>query len=190
LYFFELVQNVISSRQSAENIPETKRLLVLAEDPPEEKAIDTEAITIQLDDRESGSFGRSSTTSKSTVREAVHHFRSVQSHPEHLNEKLITMGRSFDNIVTFNIYARTNKQSISRLLWFENLMDSFRWYFSIYLFKPVEQKAWRVGNVKIGNLSLVKYSVSYLVRTEDTYQFGSQELRHVALNVNVSRDNN
>jgi len=186
-HFFELVQNSVWSRQAEERIPDDRRLLVLADDPPEEKEVDTEAITFYMDTRKSGAFGRTSATGGSNVvREAVHHVRSVQQHPEHLSEKLVTMGRYFDNTVIFNTYARSDIQALRRLKWFEDVMDSFRWYFNLHRIKTVELEAHRVGKVIVGQLPLAKYSVSYFVRTEDTYQFGSQELKRVVLNLDVS----
>lgn len=189
-HFFELVQNVIWSRQETEKIPADKRLLVMADDPPEEKEVDTEAITFYLKSRESGAFGRTSATGGgAVVKEAVHHFRSSQQHPEHPSEKLVTMGRFFDNVVVFNVYARSDHQSMTRLFWFEDVMDSFRWYFNLHRIKILELEASRIGKVVVGELPLAKYSVSFFVRTEDTYQFGSQELKHVALNVDMSTNN-
>jgi hypothetical protein len=189
LHFFELVQNVIWSRQAEESIPEDKRLLVMADDPPSEKELDTEAITFYMKDRESGAFGRTAAGQSrgSVVKEAVHHFRSSQQHPEHLSEKLITMGRVFDNVVTFNIYARSDFQALKRLLWFEDVMDSFRWYFNLHRIKVSELSASRIGKVPVGQLNLSKYSVSFFVRTEDTYQFGSQELKQIVINLDVSK---
>ena len=189
LNFLKLVQNAIKSRQASECVKEDKRLLVMADDPPSEKEVDTEAITFYLGNRESGAMSRTAGADRSVIREHVHHFRSVQQHPDHLGEKLVTMGRYFDNVVVFNIYAKTDKQALKRLLWFEDLMSSFMWYFKAYGIRVIELNASRVGKESIGQLSLAKYSVSFFVRTEDTYQFGQQELRHVALNIDISTNN-
>lgn len=182
--FFELTQNVVWSRQNTENIPECKRLLVLGDDPPDEEEINTEAITFYLASREPGQHGRGPVGSN-TVKEVTHHVRSIQQHPEHPSEKLVTMGRKFDNYVVFNIYARTDSQSLNRVLWFENVMDSFRWYFRVNRLLVLFQRTERIGTVQIGELSLSKYSVTFYVSTEDTYQFGSQELKRIALNIDI-----
>lgn len=181
--FFELVQNAIWSRQNTENIPEDKRLLVLGDDPPDEEEVNSEAITFYLDKREAGQHGRGPVGTK-TVKEVTHHVRSVQQHPEHPSEKLLTVGRKFDNYVVFNIYARTDYQALLRVLWFENVMDSFRWYFRINRLLVLFQKTKRIGTVQVGELSLAKYSVIFFVGSEDAYQFGSQELKRIALNIN------
>jgi hypothetical protein len=182
--FFGLVQKAIRSREVSEKVPEDKRLLVLANDPPEE--IDSEAITFYLQSRTPGQFNRGS-QGNMRVKEVVPHVRSIQQHPEHLGEKLVTMGRFFDNYVAFNVYARDDYAALNRVLWLENVMDSFRWYFGVHgIRRVIEEGVGDKERLKIGELTLTKYPMSYFVRTEDTYQFGSQELKNVELNTYVS----
>lgn len=183
--FLELVQNAVWSRQETEHISQNKRLLVLGEDPPKEKVIDSEAITFNLETRDPGKFSQGPALSPG-AKEVTPHLRSVQQHPEHIGEKLITMGRFFDNVISFNIYAGTDIQALRRLLWFENVMAGFRWYFRLYRVNTIQLGAKRIGKVVLGELSLVKYKVSFLVRTEDTYQIGQQELKRVALQVDMA----
>jgi hypothetical protein len=187
MHFFELVQNAIWSREASDGISENKRLTVLAEDPPEEEEINTEAITFFLEDRDPAIFGRQTPTSRgSNVREHGFHKRSEQQHPEHVGEKLITMGRGYDNVIIFNLYAKTNKQVLNRIFWFETVMDNFRWYFRLHYFNPFEVKVRRIGNVKVGKKDLVKYSMYFFVKSEDIYQFGTQELKKLVLNLNMT----
>jgi hypothetical protein len=187
LGFFSLVQNAIRSREASERVPEDKRLLVLANDPPE--TIDTEAITFFLQSRAPGQFNRGS-AGQARIKEVAAHVRSIQQHPEHISEKLVTMGRFYDNSIVFNIYARDDFTALKRVLWLENVMDSFRWYFRVHgISQVIEQGVGDKKHVEIGQLSLTKYPMSYFIRTEDTYQFGSQELKHIELNTNVSLTN-
>jgi len=182
--FFSLVQKAIRSRENSENVPNDKRLLVLANDPPEE--IDTEAITLYLQSRTPGQLNRGS-AGNARVKEVSAHVRSIRQHPEHLSEKLITMGRFYDNSIAFNIYARDDFTALKRVLWLENVMDSFRWYFRVHgISQVIEEGVGDKKHVKIGELELTKYPMSYFVRTEDTYQFGSQELKHIELDTDVS----
>ena len=187
LKYFRLVQNACWSRQESESVPTDKRLLILSEDPPEEKDLDSEAITFFVSHREPGQFGQGA-TGANTTKERVHHVRSVQQHPEHVSEKLVTMGRSFDNYIGFGIYARTDFVALQRVLWFENVMDSFRWYFKINHILSLEERVDHFGKVEVGNLSLTKYLVTFFVKTEDTYQFGSQELKRVIVNTEMSKE--
>ena len=182
--FFRLVQNVVRSREASEKVPISKRLLILSDDPPEE--IDTEAITFYLQSRVPGQLNRGSAGS-SRVKEVIAHVRSIQQHPEHLSEKLITMGRFYDNWIAFNIYAKNDITALNRVLWFEKVMDSFRWYFRVHGISQIVEEG--IGNkeqVEIGGIKLTKYPMSYYIRTEDTYQFSSQELKEIELSVDVS----
>ena len=184
LGFFDLVQNAIRSRENSDGVPDDKRLLIVANDPPEE--IDTEAITYFLSARKRGKFSRG-TAGSGGVTEVSSHVRSIQQHPEHLGEKLVTMGRFFDNWITFNVYARDDLTALKRVLWLEDVMDTFRWYFRVHgIQQVIEEGVGEKKHVTIGELELTKYPMSYFVRTEDTYQFGSQELKRIELDVDVS----
>lgn len=185
--FFSLVQNAIRSREASEKVPEGKELEVFANDPPE--LVHTEAITFFLNGRAPGQINRGH-AGQSRIKEVTAHVRSIQQHPEHIGEKLITMGRLFDNYITFNIYARDDITALKRVLWLENVMDSFRWYFRVHgISQVVEQGVGPKEQVEIGQLTVTKYPMSYFIRTEDTYQFGSQELKHVEFNTEVSLTN-
>lgn len=187
LGFFQLVQNAIRSREASDKVPEGKELLVLANDPPEE--IDTEAITYYLNARAPGQMNRGG-HGESRVKEVVPHLRSIQQHPEHIGEKLVTMGRFFDNYIAFNVYARDDFTALKRVLWLEKVMDSFRWYFRVHgINQVIEVGVGDKQQVKIGELLVTKYPMSYFIRTEDTFQFGSQELKQVELNTDVSLTN-
>lgn len=187
LGFFELAKNAIRSREASDSVPDGKGLLVLANDPPEE--IDTEAVTFYLQGRTPGQFNRGG-AGESRIKEVVPHTRSIQQHPEHIGEKLITMGRFFDNYIAFNVYARDDFTALKRVLWLENVMDSFRWYFRVHgINQVIEMGVGDKEHVTIGELEVTKYPMSYFIRTEDTFQFGSQELRQVELDTDVSLTN-
>jgi len=187
LGFLKLVQNAVRSREAVDNVPEDKRLLVLGNDPPE--SIDTEAITFFLKSRSPGQFNRGR-AGEARIKEVIGHIRNIEPHPEHIGEKLVTMGRLYDNRVAFNIYAKDDYTALARVLWFENVMDSFRWYFRVHgISQVIEEGVGDKENVTIGELPLTKYPMSYFIRTEDIYQFGSQELKNVELNVKLETNN-
>lgn len=184
LGFFDLVQKVIRSKEASEKIPEKNRILVLYKDPPEE--IDTEAITFYLQKRTPGSLSRGPADSSPKVREVVSHIRSIVDHPEHPGEKLVTGGRISDNIVGINIYAQDGSVALQRMLWMENVMESYRWFFRVHgLPQVIELGVGAKEDVTIGGLLLTKYPMSYFVRTEDITQFGSQELQSVELSMRM-----
>jgi len=181
--FFGLLQNAVTSKQAYEGVPEADRILVVEEDPPE--TVDTEAITFFLDSRIPGSFAQGP-AGQGKIKEVVPHLRAITDHPEAPSQKLVTMGRFYENWITFNIYARTNKIARQRLLWFERTMDIYNWYFRLYGFRVVEQSTGKRERKSIDELKLTKYPITYIVRTDDTFHFSSQELIDVILKVELS----
>jgi len=181
--FFKLVQDVVKVKQDYDSVPIDKRLLFLAECP--DIPIDTESITYELYSRQPGQFSQGS-AGQGTIREVTPHIRDIRDHPDHIGEKLVTVGQFYDNTILFNIYARTDYSAIERVLWFEKLITSFKWYFSSHgIDKIIEQTVNKRENVSINNLILVKYSIGYFIRTEDVFHFGTHELKHIDLNVNI-----
>lgn len=181
--FFKLVENVIKTKQKFENIATDKRLLFLTEDP--EEVINTEAITFDLIDRKPGLMKQGSVQSDG-IREVIPHLRETIPHPEHINEKIVTFGQFFDNIIVFNIYSRTNINALNRVLWFEGLINSFKWYFSAHgINRVIELNVGKKEIVIITNLKLIKYPIFYFVRTEDISTFTTQQLKQIAIKVDI-----
>ena len=177
--FFILVSNAVKSKQLVEGIPEDKMVLFVEDDPPED--LDTEAITFELIKRDNGSFSQGP-AGEGSVKEIKPHIRGDKPHPEHPSERLVTFGKFYDNWIEFNICARTNKQARVRLLWFEELMNSYAWYFALFGFKDTIYKGTsRRERPEIGGHKITKYPVLYFVRTDELYYISYQELKKITL---------
>lgn len=184
--FFELVRQALISRQNSEGIKSSKRILFLEEESPEE--IDTESITFELTRRDNGSFSQGP-FGEGRIKEVTPHYRTEIQDPDRPGERLITMSKRYDNWITFYIYARSNKQARKRLLWFEKLMEGFRWYFKLYGFSAlVYQGCGARESFNLGELRLTRYPITYGLMTEDTYHVSRQELRKLVINANVSNN--
>jgi hypothetical protein len=182
--FFVLVKDAIRTRQRSEGVPEDKTLLFVEEDPPEK--IDTEAITFYLRSRLPGKADQGP-QGPGGVREVRSHIRATREHPQHPSEKLVTMGRFYDNWIVFNVYAKTNKQARERLMWFEKVMDGFNWYFKAHGYLVIEDSVSSKERVKINdNTTVTKYPITYMVRTDDNYFISTQELKEIVINVEVT----
>ncbi len=181
-YFFLLIKDVLNTRQDTEGVAKDKRINFFEEDPPGK--YDTETITAVLEARTPGQMSQGA-IGTNKVREVRPHQRAIREHPEHPGEKLVTMGRFFDNWITFSIYARTSKVALQRMLWFEHVMDSFNWYFNLHGYKVIESEVRKREKVNVGELTLIKYPMSYFVKTNDTYHFGSQELKRLVIKADV-----
>lgn len=183
--FFEILQSIVISKQNQEGIPADKRILVVEEDPPE--AIDTEAITFYLKSRIPGRFDQGP-SGAGRIREVTPHQRAVIAHPEAPSQKLVTMGRFYDNWITFNITARTNKVARERLMWFERTMDIYNWYFRLLGFRVIEEGIGSRERITIDELTVTRYPITYMVRTDDTFHFSTQDLREIILEVELSNN--
>jgi len=175
--FFPLVKDALESKQNAENVPADKRLLFVEEDPPE--ALDTEAITFFLDGRVNGSYSRGR-PGEGRVRELTPHLRGQVEHPDHPGEQLLILGKFWDNTIKFNIYAMNNKQARERLLWFENVMLSYRWYFAHFGYRVFETGVGSRERVEVNDRKLTKYPVVFELRTEDIVYLDAQELKRIS----------
>ena len=181
--FLGMIQTVVTSKQTQEGVPSDKQILVVEDDPPE--SVDTEAITFYLKTRVPGRFDQGP-SGAGRIKEVVPHQRSVVPHPEAPSQKLVTAGRFYDNWITFNIYARTNKSARDRLLWFERVMDIYNWFFRLYGFRVVEEGVGHRERMKIDELTVTKYPITYMVRTDDTFQFNTQELKEILIELELS----
>jgi len=184
--FFDKIHDAIISRQNSDGVPESKRLLFMADLPPQEDEVDMEAITYCLISRKPGLFQKGSANDNG-IREVSSHQRYIIKDPEHPGQKLVTMGRFYDNVIKFNIYARTDKVAIQRLLWFQRVMNGFNWYFKLNGYRVVELGMDERKTEKQGGLKLTKYPMSYFVRTDDTFHISTQELKRLVLNMELSK---
>jgi hypothetical protein len=183
--------NVIRTKEDEENRSLTKsekevyrRLLLLEGDPPE--AVDTEAIVWELGARVPGRFDQGP-AGKGRIAEVMPHLRESVVHPEIPNQKLLTMGKFYGNWIDFKIIARDSKQALRRLLWFEEAMDSFHWYFRFFGFRAIEVGVGNKEKIKIDNLDLIQYPITYFVRSEDVFHITTQDLKKLIITTNVSK---
>jgi len=183
--FFPLVHKALTSRERTDNVDDNKRILFVEEDPPEK--LDTETITYRIQSRSPGQFSQGPAGS-ATHKEVRHHIRDIVDHPEHPGEKLITIGKFYDNHIRFNVYARTNKRARERLLWFTSTMDSYLWYFALNGFRVIEKGVGDRERPEIEGLTVTRYPLSYFVSSEDVRHLGTQEIKRILLTVSANSE--
>ena len=181
--FFPLVHRALYSAQLTEKIPKEKMVRFVEQDPPEE--IDTETITFYIQARNPGQFSQGPAGTQSH-REVGHHVRNIRNHPDFPGEKLVTLGKFYDNYIKFNIYARDNKTARKRLLWFTRVMSRYDWYFKSKGFDKVIELG--VGDrkvINIDNLKVVNYPITYFVKSEDLIHTGEQEMKQIVFSTEI-----
>lgn len=191
LDFFPLVQDVIKTQEESDvkNLTRSsnevyRRLLVLEDDPID--PIDTEAITWTVKARVPGRFDQGP-SGQGRIKEVVPHLRANRKHAEHPNERLLTYGKTYGNWIEFSIYARDKKTALGRVIWFEKAMDRYSWYFRFKGFRVIEEGMGDRESVEIKGLKLIKYPLTYFVRSEDIYHVTSQELKRISISTTASQ---
>ena len=182
--FLRLIKLCVEARQDTEGCRRQNRINFLENDPP--NVLDNETIAFEFIMRVPGQMDQAP-LGKGRTREVTPHLRYVTDHPSIPNNKLITYGKYYEDLISFNVYARESHVALKRALWFEKVMDSFRWCFRLHGFTPVEEGIGHKEIINIGEIEVVKYPISYRVRSDDTFHVTEQELRNIIFKFNVSK---
>lgn len=181
--FFKMVGNIITTQQKGEGV--VKPLLFTEDFPEKEDNIQGEVITYSVLNRKPGLIESLPMDGimGNGKRQRVRLFREAVDDPDNPGMKIFTFGQWFDNLVVFNIWALTNKVANQRALWFEDLIENWRWYFEasgiskIYYHERLEDKGLSPDNRKLVCRPLV-----YYVRTEKVTNVHEVNLRSLIVN--------
>lgn len=126
--FLELVKNAIEKYEGiTKGIVSNEQVYFTYEFPPEPAR--TPAIVPHIVEHMPGAFGRAKVDKAPEVREHSYHLRGIENDPEAPNRAILKLGKYYDSIVEFRCYARTNKTANALALWFEELMEDYRYYY-------------------------------------------------------------
>tara|TARA_Y100000310_G_scaffold320482_1_gene376982 strand:+ start:47 stop:751 length:705 start_codon:yes stop_codon:yes gene_type:complete len=166
--FFVLVGEAIKTEQQQEGV---QKPILYTEDMPEiDDNITGEVITFSVKRRQPGSIEQKPlghAFMERTRKQRKKLFREALQDPDHPGMKIYTYGQWYENQVEFKIWARTNKIANQRALWFEDLMENWRWYFEasgvqqvLFEYRDEDQ------HLAPENRKLVCRPLCYYVRTE------------------------
>lgn len=184
--FAALVENAMAEQQSVENIPDRDKVILRKAFTPNQ--MDNPCITWKVKNRKHGSFSQHSIHEDSKVREYSYHLREVVDDADDLGYTIWHYGQFMDNHIEFKIHANESPECDRLALWFENLMENFKWYFSLeginrvfLLERQEEQYFERAGNFH--------YSIPmvYLVRTEKALSLKHKNLENIIINLCVKQ---
>tara|TARA_Y100000310_G_scaffold342279_1_gene444817 strand:+ start:1359 stop:2084 length:726 start_codon:yes stop_codon:yes gene_type:complete len=128
----ELVKDAIEHRIGQEGTTADADINILYEKP--DKMASLEAVTIRLLDRKPGSWEKTSAQgamSNRNTRALSPILREEVEDPDNPGYRFAVLGYFFDNKVRLTCWARTVKQANERAIWLEDLLDEYRWYFSL-----------------------------------------------------------
>lgn len=178
--FYDLVKNIIVDRERRENVSEEKKI-VFTEEEPDYAKDDPVTITFSLVKREPGAFS-SGGPMRGRVKNYTAILREEIQDPEDPQYKKAILGYFHDNEIKFTVWARTNKVANERALWFEGLMQEYRWYFAMQgvsrlLF--LKREADSVSEVK--GQKLYGRPLHFYVRTETLQIISEKTLQQISV---------
>ena len=125
--FYGLVQHAVEREKALSG----KKLIEFTQDYSGlEDNISGARITFKLFSRKPGVWQQAKTgmASRDTIRRARHSIlRKISKDPERPGLSIFTHGSVFDNVVQFTIYAVSNEAADETAVWFEDLMEDWRW---------------------------------------------------------------
>lgn len=166
--FFRLVGTAITKQQEIDGA--VIKLQYSEEFPEKDDNIDGEVITYNILSRKPGTFENqkvSQAMSDRNIRQRTKIFREAYADPDNPGSRIYTFGQWFDNLVEFDMCARTNKTANKRALWFEDFMETWAWYFKangVLDIRFEERGADAISAPE--NRKLAIRPMTYLVRTE------------------------
>jgi hypothetical protein len=182
--FFPLLAEVMRLQQSQDGIVEP--ILLTEEMPDIDDNISGERITYSLHRRLPGVFEQvnqslASNERRTRNRKAI--LREIIPDPDNPGLMIHIYGQDYDNFVNFIVWARTNKVANDRAVWFENLMEEWRWYFEVSGIKMVSFEE-RGMDIRLSpeNRKVVGRPFRYFIRTEKITIIREAALREIAIN--------
>jgi len=180
--FYSLTMDVIEDYERRQNVINDAKVYFTEEDIdyPKDKNV---IVAYSLVRRQPGSFSKGApfdpgvTNQKPILREEI-------DDPDNPGYKRAVLGYWHDNEVKFTICARTNKVANEKVLWFENIMQEYSWYFTsqgvsrVLFLKRESDYVIEVNGVKIYCRPL-----HYFVRTETLRNISEKVIEDLTINV-------
>lgn len=181
--FFPLLAKVMEIQQHQDGI--TEPILLTEEMPDFDDNLTGERITYSLAKRLPGVIEQVSqglAGMERRIRNRKPLLREVIPDPDNAGLNIYIFGQEFDNFVDFTIWSRTNKVANERAVWFENLMEEWRWYFEVSGIKMVSLEE-RGTDIRLSpeNRKVVGRPFRYFIRTEKITVTREATLREIAI---------
>lgn len=181
--FCELVKQALDDYQT--RLASPNKLLMSWEDP--DKTAITEVVSINLVKREPGLFDQGAPF-EGSVRNLRPIIRESKQDPDAPGYRKVILGKWYDNLVRFTCWAQTNKEAISRSIWFEQFIDKYTWYFKasgvqrVIFWRQEEDKFLDNDGKKLYGRPMLFY-----VKTEELTEHSEKELEEIYVNLIVKK---
>lgn len=181
-----LIKDAIEDYERRKHTNDKDKVVVVYEDP--DKLVEFETISINIEGRQPGGFG-SGAPLQTQVKNQRPILREETEDPDNPGYKRAILGYLHDNVIRLTCWALTNKTANARMLWLEEVMEEYLWYFKIsgtnrflYL-KHGPQLVKTVSNNRIYGRP-----IDYFVRTETLRAVSEKELETIYVNLALRKD--
>lgn len=187
---FYLVGDIVRRQLQLEG--DKTNLIYTEEYPDTEENLDSEMIVFGLKSRFPGAAEQvgvdRAMSGRAITRSRRAKYRQHYSDPENPGLVIVERGRMFDNEVFFKIMAKTNKIANRRALWFESLIDRYRWLLQANGVNRIEYLRRESDAIfSPGKTKIVVRPLFYLIRTERVEVIKEFELRSIVLQSSLDR---
>lgn len=175
----ELVRQAIKDYELRTHVTEEAKIDVTYAKPDVDR--DIESISVEIVRREPGMFGQGAPFGSATKNLRPILRENVRD-PEHPGYRRAVLGYFYDNMLRFTCWARTNKAANERVLWLENVMEEYSWFFVYSGANRVLYQGQRDDVVnEVGNNKYYGRPVDYFVRTEKLRQVSEKTLEEICI---------
>ena len=151
--------------------------------------IEKDTITWKLISRKPGLYGKGK-AGDTRVQEMVRHFRGVFLDPDEAGQSIISHGQFMDNMIEFTIWSQDASTANRLAVWFELLMEEFRWFFLFHginrvLFQERKSDIFK----EVSGHTLHGRPLIYFIRTERVNLIRESLLKHIIVQMTVKENN-
>lgn len=175
----ELSRQAISDYELRTNTTEDAKIDVCYAKPDVDHSV--EVISVQIERRAPGMFGQGAPFENKT-RNLKPILRENVVDPEHPGYRRAVFGYYYDNVLRFTCWARTNKAANERVLWLEDLMEEYSWFFGYSGVARILY--WGQQDDEIHVVNNNKYygrPVDYFVRTERLREVSEKTFEQICI---------
>lgn len=181
-----LIETVIAEQQSLEGVLERDRVLFqksFADNPSRNPVITWKVIK-----RTPGVFEQSKISEAKGHREHNPHLRAVTTDPTDIGYSIFHYSQVMDTYLEFMINANDSAEVDRVALWFENLIEQYKWFFSFQGLNRIffiERQREEFEN----NRSNLQYRIPmiYFIRTEKTISIKTKDIENITIDICVTK---
>jgi len=177
----ELVGEAIEDYQERTNKNADARVFFTYHKPDTDTKL--EAISVHLIDREPGVMSRTSLKARhgaDKVRNLRPLTREITDDPDNPGYKRAILGYFYDNTIRLTCWARTNKAALERMMWLEEVMEQYQWFFQISGVSRVLYDGRGDDEVVVtSNNKIYGVSMDFFVRTERLRAISQKTLEEI-----------